>query len=291
MTTVLEALQRAANRIGIPAPSSLSSNTKLLALLYETNEDLRATRAFRQQLQSWSITLTASRANYPMPPDFYAAKLGTHYDQTNSWPMAQQSDPHWNYQLYGIGSSPSRKEYRVFGPDGAGSAATEGGQIQISPTPDAADVISFDYVMASTLIPKYWAISETVTAGHYRSANGRIYSTAAGGITGSAVTSMPTGVGAQTADNTISDWTWVSAPYVTAIQTTDLLVFPDEVVILGMIWRYFERRREPFEVMKKLYDDSKAAAISQMEGPTVVRGDGTRRHGRSYVQPGSWSFP
>ncbi len=290
MTTVLEALTRAAKRIGIPAPASFSSNTKLLAHLYETNEDLRSTRAFRQQLQTWTIETELDRVQYPMPPDFYAATLKTQYDRTNSNPIHNRSDAGWNSSLYGIGSSPTDKEYRVFGPDGAPSAGTEGGQLQLQPAPPDDDVVSFDYIMGSTLIPPYRVGGVATGAAAYRSANGRIYYTAIGGTPSATITNAPTGVGTQSADGTVADWTWHSTPYVEALTNGDLLLFPEEVVVLGIIKLYFEGKREPFESYAKRYNDLKTAAISLWDGPSSIMGDGCGPKARFHVRPGSWSW-
>lgn len=166
MTTALGILQTAANRLGIPAPSAYSSNTQLLHLLYEVCEDLRNTRAFRQQVRTHTLTLTAARDSYPLPSDFYSGLLGTHYNQTTSIGLiGPLDDSIWNYMLYGVGGASVNYSFNVRGPDL--NPSSTGGQFTLSPTPTATDTISFDYITKHYFVPSTYAVASlasTITA-------------------------------------------------------------------------------------------------------------------------------
>lgn len=242
MATVLEVLQSAAGELGLPEPAAYTSNNLLLRLLYAVSEDLREQRAFPQQKRTHTITLEASRNKYPLPADFYSGLLGTQYNQTDSWQLiGPVSDEEWNYVLYGSGGATLEEMYRIFGPDM--NQTTAGGQIQLQPTPSAADTISFDYITASLFLPPNWAVSTAYTSGQYRNVNGNIYLCDTNGTSSADVDDAPSAKTANITDNT-TRWDYVDTPYETAQGGTDICLFDKRVLVNGIKSQYCLQKKE-----------------------------------------------
>lgn len=237
MATVLALVQSAMYELGVPAPSSIvgtdSVGLQLKNLLYAECRFLRSQRIFPQTKKKYTFTLTASRTKYPLPEDFFASLPDTQWDATNRWPLnGPMSDGEFNYRLYGTVSVQNLRAYRIFGPDI--NPTTGGGQFQIDPSPTATDSLTYEYVSKNMFLPKNWSASTAFGASSYCNANGNIYSTTAGGTTGSTEPSHTTG---SASDGSVT-WVYVSAAYETIVLDTDLCIFDDDVVIQGLKYRY-----------------------------------------------------
>lgn len=277
---VLELVQAAAAEINIQVPSSLittgDAEVHWKHLLYSVSRDLRSTMVFPQQKRSHSITLSNGRSKYPLPADFYAGIIGTKFDQSNEWELiGPVSDGDWNYYLYGPGYGATRKMYRVFGPDKGQGSATAGGQLELHPTPSTTETISFDYVSATTILPPLWTASTVIAASSYRSANGNIYFTTAGGTTG---TTPPSATSAVPVDGTVT-WVYVSTAIETVSTNSDLSIFDDDIMIQGLKYMYKEANNQNASDAQRKFETMKANAAARWVGP--YRGRFDKRPGRA----------
>jgi len=172
MKTALSIIQTMRLRMGLSVPSTLLSLTdpdelQLLHLLYETCEDLRRARCWVQQKRKHTFATTASRAQYALPQDFYSFLPLTQYNaDTRLLLVGPMADDEFGAQLYGNASAGYNYSFRVFGPDE--NPATTGGQVEITPTPDAVVNLSYEYLTRTFIVPATYVMptapKETVTA-------------------------------------------------------------------------------------------------------------------------------
>lgn len=280
-------IQTAAYRIGIPAPATYGANSRLLYLLYGVAEELRSLKTWPQQKRTYSFTTTASRASYPVPADFYATLEDTGFNQTQHWRLVGPvSDGDWNYYLYGPGSGIISFRTRIFGPDA--NQNTLGGQMQLNPTPSDTQTVSYEYLSKNLFMPKNWAPSTAYTSGTYVNANGNIYLCDTNGT--SHASTPPSGQTQNITDNT-TRWDYVSTPYETVLASTDLMLFDDDLMLNGLIYRYLEARGFDYSKYEELFrrgiDSAQArwagSFSGSLSGPEI-----NRRYGPS--TPGGWTF-
>ena len=196
--TALQLVTSACYGANIPAPSALVGATstdvlQLTELFYDTGRELRNCRVW-PQLKRWHfIILESGRSQYPLPLDFYSALPGTQYETANQWALCgPETDPDWAFATYGIVDVTSRKRFRVFGPDVNPNDSR--GQFYVSPTPDdgdAGELVTFEYVSKSWLIPPLWTAGESLAQNTYRFANGNIYKKTDSGSDATSTTAAP----------------------------------------------------------------------------------------------------
>lgn len=266
---VLQLLQSASRSLGINVPSAYNSDLQLLEFFYETNRDLRRSRAFPQQKRTHTITLSTSADSYQLPKDFYAGLIGTQYNRTDNWQLVGPlSDAAFNYIVYGPGSPDLRDHYRIFGPDGNPNSA--GGQIKFAETPAAADTISFDYISKTTILPPNWEPLTVYSSGDYVNANGNIYLCDTNGTSGA---TAPSGTADDEVDGS-TQWDYVATAYESALTDSDLPLFDDDVLIEGIKWRYLRSKQQDFSQEYGMYNRMINTARARWLGSFIVRGDG-----------------
>jgi hypothetical protein len=141
---VLEIVKAACFEKNETAPSTLIGSTdpnvlQLTYLLYAVGRDLTAAKYWDQLKRTHSFPTVAAQANYTLPTDFYAPVFDTQYNQDENEALVKASDSHFNWLQYGIASSTNEIHYRVFGRNNES-------QIQLFPTPDSIQTLSFDYI-------------------------------------------------------------------------------------------------------------------------------------------------
>lgn len=164
MRTALSIVQSFCRLSNIPVPTALygatdPSTLQLLEALYAALKDMRRAACWDVQKQKYSFSTEASRAQYPLPANFYKPIPRTHYNQSTDLELIQASDRDMANLLYANGGDESEYSYRIFGPD---VTRTTLGQMEIHPTPSAVVTLSFEYYNANLIIPTTWTASDSV---------------------------------------------------------------------------------------------------------------------------------
>jgi hypothetical protein len=163
MKTGLSIVQATAKRMNVNAPAALYNVTdtavlQLVELLYAVCEELRQARCWTVQKRTYTFTTAANRRLYPLPADFYAPLLGTHYDTSSDLELdGPLADSDVQYRLVRAdGGHPYG--YRLFGPD---ILSTTAGQFQFDQVLPADTVIAFEYLTGSFFVPASWNGADT----------------------------------------------------------------------------------------------------------------------------------
>ena len=295
---VLEIVARACNLIGIPAPMTLvgtlnTTDAQLRAILYDVSTYLRNQRIFTQMKRTHIFTLEANRQFYPLPQDFFAAIMGTQYDDTTKFPLiGPLTDMQFDVREYGIAGFTPFPAFRIFGPDANPYSA--GGQFQVWPEPTAAgDTLSFEYQSSSIFKPQNWTPSTAYTQTSpvdYVNANGNNYKCTTSGTSSS--TTAPTGQSTTPVANGTAAFAYVPQSYDTILQDEDLSVFDEDLVIAGYKAWYYTAKGQPqadaaMGQFGKMIDSSK----SRYYGSYIGRMGRRRRNGYWGISPaGSWDL-
>lgn len=288
MATVIDLVQDALNDLGFTAPSTIlgtdPSSLNLKSILRNQSRHLRNQRVIPTIKKKHEITTTLDRRKYPLPKDFFAPIGRTQRDQTNRLALCGPlSDEEWNLWEYEFQTSGAPYGYRIFGADG--NPTTNGGQFELIPQPAEGTVLSFEYIMNSLFIPPYFSIGEVVAANAYRSASGYIYKTTAGGTTGSDIPDHTSG----TASDGTVNWTFIDTPYETPITDNDLSVFDDDIMILGIQWRFKKSKSLDYSAELAEHNALKEKAVTRWLGS--FRSSFDNRQSRGYTVPrGNWTL-
>lgn len=291
MTTVLELVNYACSELAIQQVSTLIGVTdqptlRLRAAMYSAARELRSTRIFPQQKKTHFFTTSdGGRVVYPLPPDFYSQLLKTQFNITTQRELYQISDAEMVNRLYGIVITTGDICYRIFGADGNPNTSLSG-QFQISPPPvDIEDDLYFEYITKNLFMPKYWIPGTAYAQDVYVSASGLIYKSADAGTSGQV---PPSGTESYQ-DNDIT-WGYIAAPYETVLHDTDLCLFDDDPMILGIIYKYLRGTGQDYSLELQQFNTAKDTAASRYVAPSL--GSFSRRGFRPrYTVPyGSWSI-
>jgi hypothetical protein len=153
LSTLLDILQRAADELGLPRPSSAASADvgarQLFALANATGRDLMRVHDWGALQTLATITTQAGIADYALPADFHRVVPDTHWDRSNDWRMSGPDTPQmdrWRRES-GVAETGTRRTFRQVG-----------GKVRIFPTPTAAgQELVYEYVS------QHWARSATNT--------------------------------------------------------------------------------------------------------------------------------
>lgn len=253
MATVLSLAQSALIRAGESAiPSTLIGNSdparRAREMMIEEAEYLRGQGIYNQLKKKHTLSVSStdvsnSRVLYPLPQDYYEMRIGTFWDETNRWQLiGPLSDEEFAYRKQGYSSIENHSAFRIIGPDG--SPHTEGGQIELYPTPSAAVTYSFYYIMKTIFVPKLWLPSTAYSLNEKVFINGNIYKCHTAGT--SSADDPPSGTGTEIVDNT-AKWDYVSEPQEDINLDTDLCLFDNDVIKSGLKWRWEEFKGTKFE--------------------------------------------
>lgn len=296
MKTVLQIAEQALDEIGIPVPSSIVDTTdygqrQINALLRAAAEGFRTQRVFPQQKKKFSFDVSAgdvaaSRYQFPLPEDYFAAIPSTHWDEDADWRLiGPLSDGAFTDRKIGGDNVTERTAYRIFGPDS--NPVTSGGQFMVDPIPTTSGLtLSFEYVTRTIFLPKFWAASTAFAATTYCSANGNIYYTTAGGTTGATIPSHTTG---SVSDGGVT-WAYISVPKETIALDTDLCLFDDDLMVAELKWRYLRAKKKDYQ---QEYADAQTilmGAVARLEGSRVGSFEGRTREAKYELPDGSWTF-
>lgn len=289
MTTVLELVQDALTDIGFTAPSSLLStnpdSVQLNSILRNQSRHLRNQRVIPTLKHKHSFVTELNRTKYPLPKDFFATIGNTHRDQTNRLELiGPLSDEQFNLWLYQFETNGAPYGYRIFGVDG--NPTTDGGQFELIPAPPADLTLSYEYISKNLFTPPYFNIGEVVAINDYRSANGNIYKATSAGTTGSDIPDHITGT---ESDGTVN-WAFINDLYESPLTNNDLSVFDDDIMILGIQWRFLKSKNQDYSTELAEHNALKEKAVTRWTGSFRSSFDGNHRRVSFNIPRGNWSI-
>lgn len=289
MKTALSIIQKVMYRSNLPAPASIYNSTdpgtlQLYELLINTLEELRQAKCFSVSKRKYSFSTSSGRSQYQLPPDFYSPIMETLYNQSEYGKLFLISDARMGEALYGSASSSVNYVARFFGFDE--NTATGRGQFEINPTPSSTQTLGMEYISRNLFLPKHWAASTVYGAGVYVNVSGNIYYTSAGGTSS---TTAPTATSGSITDGTVT-WTYYSSPYETILADTDLVIFDDDIVKLGLRAKYIEEKGGDYALARDEFQ--RKLDIAKARFPTSQIGSmADSRQIATYRLPSrSWSF-
>lgn len=288
MTTVLSVCQQAVQPLGIPPPSTIIATNGVASTLFNTillaqSRFMRDEALWPQQKRTATLSVTSGRALYPLATDFHAFVFDSQYDTARKLKLRRLGgDFEFSQELYGTPSGITPVAIRIFGADGNLSAATAGGQLQISPTPTASGTYTYEYYTKNLFYPAYWTVGETgITLNTYRFSNGNIYKCTTAG-TGVCASTPPSGTTTFSEAAGGPTWTYQDIAYETIIANTDQSLWGDSVMIAGVKWRYLESKGQPYEKTEALHDKALLKEFARFQISAVGSFD---RQGRNLVKP------
>jgi hypothetical protein len=268
MKTALSIIQSARRRMNLTAPTTLISVTdpdelQMIEIFYAVCEELRQARCWAQLKRYYSFATVDTIRTYQLPPDFYAPLLKTQHNESDDVRLLGPVSDAIYRNMTVMGDSSINYTYRIFGRDE--NTASAGGQIELLPTPSAAQTVSFEYLTRSYLLPKDWAATTGYTSGTYVNANGNIYLCDTDGTSGA---TAPTGLTANITDGT-TQWDYVSAAYETIVADTDLCVFDDDLVRLGIRAKWIEDKGGDYAQAKFEFESRIDQAVARYKGSYI----------------------
>jgi hypothetical protein len=138
-----------------------------------------------------------------------------------------------------------------------GVSASSGG-----PTGTSTD----DTVTDGTVTWQYYAVASWTGQTDYEQGDiilisAQYYVAQNGGKTGQ---TQPTWTQTTVSDGTIT-WTQYTAPYDTILADTDLCLFDDDLVIMGIKWRYLQAKGLGYQDLKQEYEGMKASSAARYQ--------------------------
>lgn len=270
--SLLTLIQDVVGELGsLPSVTSVISNndptvSQLVALLQRLGKDIRDDYVWPQLVKEHSISLVSGQDTYPLKADFNSQIHRTHWDDTNNWELYGPMSPQeWQWIKRGVVSSGPRRRFRIKGWNTSSSWGQGVGSIVIDPVPGSGDtgqILVFEYLSRTWIFPVQWTTATVFNAGAYCSNAGVIYKTTAGGTSG---VTAPSGTGT-VSDGAIS---WVSQdnyPYERFISDSDYCLLDEDMLGLGVQYRWLERQGLPFEFLKSQFDMSIAKSVVSLRG-------------------------
>lgn len=261
------------DRMGIARPTTLISasvsspnDRQLHALLIAVCEELRQERCWDQQKKIHSFTTTSGRSKYPFPQDFYAPVFNTQRNTTQNQALyGPVPDGLFEYWL-DSGGGVRDFAYRVLGPDF--NPNTAGGQVEVYPTPGSTtQTIRYAYYTKNLFMPPNWLPSTAYISNTSRvNSNGYNYLCDTSGT--SASTTGPTGTTTNITDGA-ARWDWIEEPYETILSNSDLCLFDEDLVKLGLRSKWLQDEGEEYEAEEAEYRRKITAASARFKGSFV----------------------
>jgi hypothetical protein len=226
-----------ANEAGYTVESNIIGSTEtttkqLLAITNRINREMADQYPWPKMYASGSITLVGGQATYQLPAAFSYAQYESFWNSSTRWrilgPMSEQEYA----EIRGFGLNTT--VYQRFQIRGITNS-----ELLISPTPGAnnnGNIIIFEYIADRCVKPQTWSSGVLYAANTYTFYNGNYYTTTAGGTTGS---TAPTHTSGSASDGGVT-WTYYSGPYLDFLADTDVSIFSEKTLELGVLERFAE---------------------------------------------------
>lgn len=202
------------------------------------------------------------QGSYALPSDFSRVINDTEWDETNRWAAIGPNTPQtWAWMTQGIVALTPRRRYRIMGND-----TTE---FFLWPVPMASEngqLMTFEYISDRTILPRTWTASTVYAANATVSYGGRRYTTTAGGTSGA--------VPPQVTRGSVSDggvtWAYADNGYTQFAADTDNTILPQNIVVLGVVWRWKRANGLPYTDDRETWADAVGRLESRQGGaPTL----------------------
>ena len=233
--TLLSVVTNVADEAGYTVESNITASVEtttkqLLAITQRINQEMATAYPWRKLFASGSITLVGGQATYALPAAFSSYHYETFWNSSTRWrllgPMTEQAYA----EVRGFGLNPTiLQRFQLRG--------VSNSELLISPTPGASgDIIIFEYIADRAVRPRTWVTATSFLALSYCSYNGNYYQTTLGGTTGA---TPPTHTSGTVTDGTVL-WTFYSGAYSTFLADTDVSLFNEQTLELGVMEKFGE---------------------------------------------------
>lgn len=166
----------------------------------------------------------------------------------------------------------------------AGTSASSGGPTGTTISTDITDgTVTWRYLAVST-----WEGSKTFAVGDIVKPASTYYRATTGGITGKVT---PTWTATTVSDGTIT-WTFQLTPQESLVTDSDLVLFDDEPMMMGLKWRFMRAKGLNYQDIKEEYDDAIEMAEARWAGARIfdLAGGGRNVRYGVTVPEGNWGF-
>lgn len=235
--TLATVVANVANEAGYTVESSVIDSTEtttkqLRVMVQRVNREMADAYPWPVLYAAGSFTLVSGQATYALPAAFSHYHYNTFWNQSTRWRLLGPMTPQEYAEIKGYGLNTTVYQRFQF-------RGISGSQILISPTPGAdndGDVIIFEYISDRPVRPRTWAAGQVYLANAYTFYNGNYYQTSAGGTTGA---TPPTHTTGSASDGTVT-WTYYSGSYNEFLADTDVSIFNEKTLELGVLERFAE---------------------------------------------------
>lgn len=235
--SLLTVVTNVANEAGYTVESNITASTEtttkqLRTLANRINQEMADQYPWTSMYASGSITLVAGQSQYGLPAAFSYYLYETFWNSSTRWRVIGPMTPQEYAETQGYGLNTTI--YTRFQLRGISN-----NQLLIYPTPTAAvagQTIIFEYIADRSVRPATWAAGTAYDANAYTFYNGNYYTTAAGGTSGA---TAPTHTSGSASDGGVT-WTYYSGPYKEFLADSDVSIFNERTLELGVLERFAE---------------------------------------------------
>jgi len=233
--TLATVVANVADEAGYTVESAVIASTEtttkqLRTMAQRVNREMSDQYPWPVMYAAGSITLVNGQAQYQLPAAFSYYQYNTFWNQSTRWRILGPMTPQEYAEIKGYGLNTT--VYQRFQLRGISND-----QLLISPTPTASgDIIIFEYIAERSVRPRTWATSVLYSANSYTFYNGNYYQTTAGGTTGA---TPPTHTSGSVSDGGVT-WTYYSGIYNEFLADTDVSIFNEKTLELGVLERFAE---------------------------------------------------
>lgn len=217
---------------------------------------------------SGSITLVAGQATYELPAAFSYYHYNTFWNSSNRWKLLGPMTPQTYAEVRGFGLNPTiYQRFQIRG--------LSNNQLLIDPTPPAnqnGNIIIFEYIADRPVRPANWTTATVYAANSYTFNNGNYYTTTAGGTSGA---TAPTHTSGSVSDGGVT-WTYFNGAYKEFLSDTDVCVFNEKTLELGVLERFAEIHG--LDTIQKRYEIQLNEDYSRQQNGQIINVGFARRN-------------
>ena len=215
-----------------PLTSSEVTTRQLVTIAQRINKEIAEKYPWRKMYASGAITLVENQASYALPAAFNWYAYDSFWNQSTRWRVLGPLTEQEYAEIRGFNLNTTI--YQRFQLRGVSN-----NELLIYPTPGAqndGDVIIFEYIADRSVRPKTWATGVAYTSGAYTFYNGNYYTTELGGTAGA---NPPVHTSGSASDGNVI-WTYYSGAYNEFLAESDVSIFNEKTVELGVLERFAE---------------------------------------------------
>ena len=233
--TLATVVANVADEAGYTVESNVIASTEtttkqLRTMVQRVNREMSDQYPWPVMYAAGSVTLVNGQAQYQLPAAFSYYQYNTFWNQSTRWRILGPMTPQEYAEIKGYGLNTT--VYQRFQIRGISND-----QLLISPTPTASgDIIIFEYIAERSVRPRTWTTNTLCSANSYTFYNGNYYQTTAGGTTGA---TAPTHTSGSVSDGGVT-WTYYSGIYNEFLADTDVSIFNEKTLELGVLERFAE---------------------------------------------------